>query len=79
MSDYWRRKANATFGPMPPDVMVTGPRAVNSLQRGEVDQSMGYACLRDIDEYLGEFPETGMSRLGITEEELAQWREEYKD
>ncbi|MFZ2716439.1 MAG: hypothetical protein WAZ44_04395 [Minisyncoccia bacterium] len=67
------------FGPMPSDVMVTGPRAVDTLREREVNQSLGYASLKDIDEYLGEFPKNGMSRLGITEEELTQWRKQYRD
>ena len=79
MGNYWKQQATRMFGPMPADIQETGPKAVRELRNPNLDFSEGNNCLRDIDEYLDEFPTNGMSRLGITQVELANWREKYQE
>lgn len=78
MSNYWQSKANWMFGPTPDDPLDLALRAVTELQTGELSESEAWQYLWDIQNCLSEYPSTGMARLEITEEELAQWREKYK-
>jgi len=79
MGNCWQRKANRMFGPMPPDPLQTAHRAVRKLREDSPCEAVALGYLADIHCCLSEFPSTGMSRLGITEEELDQWKKKYRE
>ncbi len=79
MSNYWQQEANRLFGRMPSDPLKTAEHAVRELRNGNPCEAAGLGYLEDIRICLSEYPTSGMFRLGITETELNQWKETYKE
>jgi hypothetical protein len=86
MSNYWKRKADQMFGPMPKndeeDFRIsydTAKYSVERLQAGDKPESaIGY--LADIEDYLGndQGRERRLARLGISEDQLTQLKDLHK-
>ncbi len=88
MSNYWKRKADRMFGPMPRhdeeegDFRIsfeTAMYSVEQLRIGNIDSQRATGYLADIDDYLGdpEYRMRRLRRLTISEDQLSEWKKQY--
>lgn len=88
MSNYWKRKADRMFGPMPRhdeeegDFRIsfeTAMYSVEQLRIGNIDSQRATGYLADIENYLGdsEGRTRHLARLGVSEEQLSEWKKQY--
>lgn len=86
MSNYWKRKADRMFGPMPRDndedfrvSLDTARYSIEQLCIGNTDSQKATGYLADIEDYLGESEGRArrLARLCVSEDQLSEWKKQY--